>query len=437
MNAKVLKKLNNVMPDFVKGLGGRLIRNKLIKNEVFLKQYEELEELEKLDIVSREKLQFTKLKNILCYAYENTIYYNKVFNKVGFNPYEMKKVEEIKKIPMINKELIISNIEEFLSNEKLNYYNASTGGSTGKALEILLEKDSIYKEKAFIYHHWSKLGYDYKKSKIVTFRGLNFNGKIKKYNPLYNEIVLNPFLLSCDTVLKYKNIIEKFDADYIHGYQSAIYSFCKILKLKNVKLSNKIKGVFYISENIDEVKNKFIEEFLSCKSTAFYGHSERAVFAEQYGDKYIFNDAYGYTEVGNIDGINRIVCTGFLNKKMPLIRYLTDDEAIEFKEGYKINGHRQKEVLIGKNGEEVSIAAMEFHNEVFSKIRMFQFEQNEKGYFTFNIVEDDILTNSDMKIIEKAIKEKLSEAFDFSIKKVSKVKLSNRGKFSLIVQNLK
>ena len=33
--------------------------------------------------------------------------------------------------------------------------------------------------------------------------------------------------------------------------------------------------------------------------TMLYGLTEKAVFAEKYGDKYIFNPFYGYTEILN------------------------------------------------------------------------------------------------------------------------------------------
>lgn len=437
MKAKTLKKLNDKIPDFIKIIISKPIRYMLINNNVFKNEYRRIIEFKSLNNQEREKIQFDNLKKILCYAFENTIYYKKIFSSIGFNPYNMKSLSDIKKIPLIAKEDIIQNENSIISKEKLDYYIATTGGSTGKPLKILLEKESIYKEKAFIYSYWSNLGYDYKKSKLVTFRGVNFYNKIKKINPIYNEILLNPFILNEKNISDYIKIINKFKADYIHGYPSAIYNFCKLIYMNNLKLDVKIKGVFFISENVYKNQREFIEEVLNCKTLSFYGHSERAVFAEEYNEKYTFNDLYGYSEVVNINGEKRIVCTGFLNKKMPLIRYLTDDY-VEGEEGkYAIVGHRSQNYLIGKNNEVISMAAMEFHSNVFSKIRFYQFEQNEKGKVVFNIVEENKLISEDIEKINYELKKKFDDIIEYEIRFVNKPKLTSRGKFNLLIQNIK
>lgn len=437
MGASILKKLNDKTPDIIKYIFSGLIRKKLIKNEIFIQQYEELNKYNKLDLDEKKKIQFERLKNHICYAYENTSYYKKLFDEVKFDPYKFENESQLDVVPLLTKNDIISNYEEFISKENINYYISSTGGSTGKPLKIYLEKDSIYKEKAFIYNHWSKLGYDYKTSKIVTFRGLEFNGKIKKYNPLYNEIIFNPFIMNDNNIIKYKKIIERYNPEFIHGYQSAIYNLCKLLDSKNEKLSVNIKGVFFISETVDEDKKQFIEKFLGCKSLAFYGHTERAVFGEEYNDDYSFNMLYGYTENINIDNQDRIVCTGFLNRKMPLIRYLTDD-VIEIENNKRhIVGHKDKEILIGKNGEMLSITILNLNTEAFEKIRIYQFEQIEPGKVTFKIVQDQKLEESDIKKIKKVLDSKINNILDYKIEIVDNIKLSNRGKYSKVIQLIK
>lgn len=46
---------------------------------------------------------------------------------------------------------------------------------------------------------------------------------------------------------------------------------------------------------------------------SYYGHTERACFAEIYDSGCIFNDFYGYTELlpTEIENEYKIVCTGF------------------------------------------------------------------------------------------------------------------------------
>lgn len=181
---------------------------------------------------------------MLIHAYEHTVYYRNLFNQTNFDPYRFESFEELSSIPLLTKELIESNFEDIQADDVLDSYVGETGGSTGKPLRVLLERASIYKEKAFIYHFWAKYGYDYKKSRVATFRGVDFNGKITKINPLYSEIILNPFILAEKNVDIYVSKINRFGAEFVHGYPSAISNFCRLLNKNNIKLKKPVKAVF-------------------------------------------------------------------------------------------------------------------------------------------------------------------------------------------------
>ena len=77
--------------------------------------------------------------------------------------------------------------------------------------------------------------------------------------------------------------MDTFGVEFLHGFPSAIYSLCKYAKQLNIDLKNKYKAVFLISENIYDFQKNMIKEILGCDAYAFYGHTERAVFAEQIG----------------------------------------------------------------------------------------------------------------------------------------------------------
>ena len=301
MGIALLKKMNTVLPDSMKTAAGPLIRGKLIYNNVFRNQYAVLDKYGTFSCAEQEKIQIETLKATLIHAYEHTAFYHTMFDRVGFNPYDFSSFDEMEKLPIITKADVSAHYDEMQADDISDYYHATTGGSTGEPLNILLDRQSIYKEKAFIYHYWKKAGYDYKKSKIITFRGLEFHGKYSKANPLYNEIVMNPFLLNKKTITIYIKKIERFGAEFIHGYPSAIFAFCKLAEEKSINLKGLFKAAFFISENVFDYQKNYIERILDCNSYAFYGHSERAVFAEQIGGGYSFNKLYGYVELSEIN----------------------------------------------------------------------------------------------------------------------------------------
>lgn len=281
MGIALLKKLNTHLPDSVKLAFAPIIRWNLIYNSVFQKHMEELNMMDNQTYAEIESTQFIKLKETLIHAYEHTKYYRNLFEEAGFDVYKFSAVDELHKIPVLTKQLITEHFEDLQADDIQDYYSATTGGSTGEPLKVYLDRDSIYKEKAFIYHFWEKFGYDYKSSRLASFRGTNFGGRNFKANPLYNEIQCNPCNINRDTIVEYYHRINKFGVTFLHGFPSAIYSFCKFAKEALLEIKNKYRAVFFVSENVYDFQRTFIEETLGCPTAAFYGHSERAVFAEQ------------------------------------------------------------------------------------------------------------------------------------------------------------
>lgn len=439
MKGKLLKSLNESTPDLIKRMFSKAIRNRVINNKSFKDTLEELEEFDYLDNESKKDKHLEKLRETLIYAYENTKYYKEIFDKINLDPYKFNDIEEMKQIPIIDKKFVLDNFNDIISKQEIDHYIAYTGGSTGKPLKILLDTNSIYIEKAFVYNYWAKYGYDYSKSRMITLRGLEFKDKFYKYNPIDNQIILNPFMLNEETIYKYIRVINKFKPEFIHGYASAIYNLCRIIEKKNIKIKVKLKGVCFVSENVNKYEREYIENILGCKSNIFYGHSERAVFAEWIDNSYKFNQLYTHVQFIPTDEeyIYRIAVTGLINRKMLLINYMPDDTVEIRNNEIMIHGHWDKELLIGKNNQRISMAAINFHNKVFSKIKMYQFEQFNPGMVILNIVEDEKLTKNDKEVIVNIINTKLKNIIDVEINVVKEIPLTKRGKYNKIIQHIK
>ena len=433
MGIALLKKLNAMLPDPIKCAFAPIIRRKLIGNQVFLHQYQLLCEADNLSEAEIQQKQTKLLKDTLIHAYEHTVFYHQHFDKVGFDPYNFTGFDDIKKIPEIEKQDIIEHLDEMQADDITDYYMATTGGSTGTPLKVYLDRESIYKERAFVYHFWSKFGYDYKTSRNASFRGTDFNGKICKYNPLYNEIQMDPCGISNETVEQYYVKMNKFGVEFLHGFPSAIYNFCKFAKAKGIDLSYKYKAVFLISENVYDFQREFIEETLCCPVAPFYGHSERAVFAEAAGKEYHFHPLYGYTEIGE-DG--HVICTGFITCRTPIIRYALDDTAKSSGEHYAITGHRQG-MIYGNGGVTVSAAALEVHSSVLDKIANYQIVQDTLGEFVVRVIPVNEFKETDLNAVQELFQNKVGAAFTVTAEAVHELEVTNRGKYKLLVQKYK
>jgi phenylacetate-CoA ligase len=440
MNKHFLKTIRDNMPESLKYFAAPLIRNSLIKNKEFLKYYYLLENRELLSPEKIKEYQLTQLKQILTYSYQNVEYYKELFDKISFDPFKFSDFEQMGMIPFLTRELIIENFDKLVSCEKVKggYYVGTTGGSSGMPLKFLLDLNSIYKENAFIYYYRKKAGYRFS-DKLATFRDVGLGTQLWRFNAMYNELIFSPIRLSKITIKNYADRINDFAPQYLNGYLSVIWYFAKLLEEYQIKLTAKLKGIFLISENIDNEQRSFIEEFYKVKSFTHYGHSERCVCAEGItGNNYKFDPYYGFTEQVLIENNSySIVGTGFLNYIMPFIRYKTDDRCSPVNGFYTIDGKRSSVIgLYGYNNEFLSGAAFDLHKDIHRNITTYQFVQKEKGKADLLLIVNKNFQMSDMELIKKDIDADTKGIIDIDIKIVEHLILTPRGKYQMYISQI-
>jgi phenylacetate-CoA ligase len=392
-----------------------------------------LDDRKSLSAETIKEYQFNKLKEMLIYSYSNVPYYHELFDKISFDPCKFSDFKQIEQIPLLTRELITQNFDKLISTKKVKngYYIGKTGGSTGTPLTFYLDYDSIYKENAFIYYYRKKLGYSFS-DKLATFRVLGYGDKLWRYNPMYKEILFSTTKLAKSTISEYTRKINDFKPQYLNGYLSAIWFLAKLLKEYNLEFDFKLKGIFLISETIDESQRKFIEQYFNTKSTTFYGHSERAVIAEEVKpNRYVFDPYYGYTEQIHFTGNEySIVSTGFLNKTMPFIRYKTDDICMPEDQYYRIEGKRCSTIALrGKNNEFLTSTGFNLGMEIFSKFINYQFIQKEIGKADLFIIVNNEFESEELSAIQKTLDKQTNGVIDIKIKIVDHLVLTDRGKF--------
>ncbi len=243
--------------------------------------------------------------------------------------------------------------------------------------------------------------------------------------------------ISQQTIFEYIIHINKIKPDFIKGYLSTIFFLVKLMSDNNLSFNFNLKGIFFISENIIEEKRNFIEQYLSVKTSTFYGHSERLIFGDEIKKGlYTFDKYYGYTEFINLESNKlELIGTGFLNYTMPLIRYRTNDLCIKDNEHYQIIGRWNiDDTLIGKNGEKISHAVYNFHNLVFQDILTYQFLQKQNGYIAIFITTNTNFSEKhDMPKIKKVLHNKFGNILNFTISIIDKPILTKAGKFKTIL----
>lgn len=354
------------------------------------------------------------LKNLVSFAHKNIVLYQELYEKNRFHPNQLKILDDITKIPIVDKtEFQIYSLDD-RSIRRLALKKSNTGGTTGQPLDFYLEKAAYAREWAHMHAIWAKLGYRFTDEKI-TIRGKNIGKRFYKYNFNQNEFLINAYAPLQENLDACRELIIKRNIKWIHGYPSSVFSFLR--ELENTDpvlfetLISKVKGVFLGSEFPAPQYRNYIEQHCKLKTISWYGHSEMAVLAPERepgsGIYYPFH-SYGYAEAVRDGDSYRLIATSTHNFASPFIRYDTGD-LIEptFKDGllesFRIKEGRHSDSVIDKNGRSISLTGLIFgrHHIAFGHSEHVQVKQPAPGKI-------EILVTS------KVPRDNWAELFDFS-----------------------
>lgn len=281
---------------------------------------------------NKENFILEKIKKILIFSYENIPYYKNEFDKIKFNPYTFNKIEQLSKIPYIDKSVVKENYKDFLPrNNNKTLIERKTGGSTGDKLIIYYDQEALDITSATNIICLKSIGKNIGDKEIHISSNIHenicFKDKMKEYIKCFVLHRKNIYIDFCNEK-KYEdiiNIIKKYKPKLIQGFPSFAYDLACFAERKNLN----VKNIFDIYESTGEVLYVFqkekIEKIFACKVYNRYGNAEFGIIAyennKNLGLKVVENINY----VENDKDTNEIVVTSLTNFAMPLIRYKTGD----------------------------------------------------------------------------------------------------------------
>ena len=115
----------------------RIIHDHIKKDDLFA-NYRMLLESQYWDEDKMQAYQFGLLRKLLVDAYDDTLYYKELFDGLGINPRDIRKIEDLRQLPILTKNDITQNLESMTSRKRnpKNSKTNSTSGSTGVALKF-------------------------------------------------------------------------------------------------------------------------------------------------------------------------------------------------------------------------------------------------------------------------------------------------------------
>lgn len=404
-----------------------------------------------------DKLVNENFNYIFQYATKNVPYYKKLVTNGDINVTEINNVSDITKLPIIRKEDIRNKPEEFLSQEfkKNKLISINTSGTTGKTLTIYVDRNSRRYSYAFYSRlkNWAGVN---GKQKNITFAGRTIvppDSKIPPFwrtNNAWNNYLFSSYHLSAENMRFYVAEMQKIQPYFIDSYPSSIYTIAKYMEENNIDDIHP-KAIITSSETLFDSQRKVIEEVFNCPVFDQYGSAEQVVFISQCEKgNYHVHPEYGIVEFLREDGSTaepgenaRLICTGFTNNAMPLLRYDIGDTGIlstkkctcgrNFPVIEKIVG-RTDDILITKDGRQIGRLDPVFKG--LKTIKEAQIIQEDYEKIILKIIPGVGYKNSDAQNIIWELKKRLGEKTEINVKEVSEIPRSANGKFRAVISEV-
>ncbi|WP_394754526.1 phenylacetate--CoA ligase family protein [Crenothrix sp.] len=280
------------------------------------------------------QLQLKRLQAMVGHAALHVPYYRDLFATAGFLPKQLVCLADMQRIPVLTKQDILHQGECMLAENLRDYRVAtSTSGTTGMSLKLWRHLHSINRENAFVWRqcNWAgvKLG-----ERRMWMRGDKIVpvNKTKppfwRYNIAENTIMMSAYHLSEDSVEAYVQALEKFDPVFGMAYSAPLAFLARYLLNAGRRYRGKSLRCFITSsETVTDEQRQVVKEAFGVQIFDWYGSAERvsAIGTCEHGNYHILSD-YGFTElIPQNDSTYTLVCTGFDNFLMPLIRYQMSD----------------------------------------------------------------------------------------------------------------
>jgi len=400
-----------------------------------------------------ERYQAERLDALLAAAAERSPHYRRVFADLGLG---RPRTTDLPRLPILSRDDIRGHTDDLLVRPRKSLDHVTTSGTSGRPLDLYLDRDRSVREWAFLNHIWSRIGYrpgDTRASIRMTFKPRQ--GRMWEYDPGLKELRLSPFHLTSEVIAEYLRQIERHRVKFLHGYPSALFPLAVHAIRTRWRPPASLRGVLPSSEIVHESHRRLLADaFGPLPLQPVYGMSEKVAIAGERGKpfEYEFEPLYGVTEIVDDDGRpvppgvrGRLVATGFICPSMPLVRYDTGDRATLVEPATRANGWRLRvnnpssrwvaEYLVSRTGAPIGLTSLVFPRHAYDLMHSYQYYQDSPGSAVMRVVPLPGVTASHLQAVVDEIAERTTGTLEIRVELVDALP-SARGKRKYVDQRI-
>ncbi len=427
-------------------------------NKVFYDFLDFLEESQWWSYAEMKAYQDERLKEIIRHCYDTVPYYQKIMDARKLSPDDIRKVEDLEKLPVLTKDIIRNCPQDFICTTwpKSRIRYEKTGGTTGKSLRLQEDIDTNPRQWAVWWRHRHRFGLDIN-DEFIVFAGRDVVPLNTLEPPFWRRnLPMKQTYISVHHMTKNNmpclvDYLSKRNVKYYSAYPSGIYLLARYMLDNDIHLPNPPKVIILGAETLLPHQRIALEQ-------AFDG----AIVTDQYGAceqcgnisdcekrNYHVDMEFGVIEFLPLEGmpsnLKKIICTGFWNPVMPLVRYEIGDiatlpsEPLQCECGRKspivkcIDG-RIESYILTPDGRQ--LGRLDFLFKTSSGIDEAQLIQDDISEVIVRVVKNSSYTNRDEQQLLNDMKKYLGEAIKIKIEYLSAIPRMPNGKFRQIVSSI-
>lgn len=428
------------------------------------KEFERLlEQFERQQWFSENELeayQSEQLRSIVEHAYRTVPFYRRQFDEHHLRPSDIRTINDIEKMPIIDSDVLTKHAGEFVSVEAgwQDRIIGCTSGTTGKSKTLFYDRH-VCRIKNVIDWRLKRAAGIEMGDPIAYFMGQKVVPIQQKRPPFWrknkvlNNMFFSVFHFSPFWYDVYIDALQGFGAFCVDGYPSTVSMFAEALLAR--KRIHNLKAAFVSSEILLPHQRNVIEKAFGCKVFNYYGMAERAVFAtecEQHKGLHINTD-FGHCEL--VDKFDRpvapglpgqLIITGWHNYTMPIIRYRTNDAATLAVErcscgrGFplldSINGRDEDQLAAPDGRYLVDTFISDLFAQYQSKILESQIVQEESGAVIIKIVPSADFGNKDADLLIRGMRHYMGNSVNINIESCKSIPRTESGKFRWVISKV-
>jgi phenylacetate-CoA ligase len=401
--------------------------------------------------------QLAQLKMVLVHAARHSPFYARRFAEAGFKPEGLADLSDLGSCPYLTKADMARELGSIVADtpSRSARLYMTTGGTTGTPVAFYLHKGvSRPKEQAFLEAQWRRAGY-FDGARLAVLRAQvvtqQAHGNIAYHDATRDWLMLSSYHLTPERLPEYLYHVRRFRPDMLHAYPSTALQLAALLDQAGERWPVPLLGLLAGSERLTAPQRQLLQEAFGCPVYHWYGHRERAVMAGEgrTAGLLYFWPTYGYVEFGPPDatGLCEVIGTSFHNLVMPLVRYRTGDyvrlydpavdgaKELDWPAVRNVEG-REHEFLVGTGGRRIPMTPFNLNDPSFYGLYAMQFCQEQPGRAELRYIPSSRFGSADLQRITFLVQRKLGEDFSLTLREVSEVQTTERGKGKWLVSTL-